>query len=304
MAINFVINGYFRSGTTFFWSIIKQNFQNNVFYEPLHPSLPNNIWITDNIDYLHQKDIWADYRELSFIEKLKLCRSHPSAKTDICLNDDLLINYYNIYNRLDNDCGMQFNRAHFHLDIFHHTYKCPVVHIIRHPMDVYASIMKIIYVNQSIKNKLLYIFYRKFIILNNFEVIRDYKWINTFIKQFNSFEKSRKSLFQNISFYEKFIIVWIMSNYYAIKSIEICNGLVIAYEELIDKPQEMASELFRHLNLGDLNISENIIISSRYNHNREQIKNFILIIKKHHLVKEYEYIKNYLVENRNISYDS
>jgi len=304
MAINFVINGYFRSGTTYFWSIIKKNFQNFVFYEPLHPSLPNNIWFNDNIDYLHQKDIWSDYRELSFIEKLKICRSHPSAKADICSNDSLLINYYNIYNNLDNDCGMQFNRAHFHLDIFHHTYKCPVVHIIRHPMDVYASIIRIIYVNQTIKNKLLYIFYRKYILLNNFEVIRDYKWINKFIKQFNSSDKSIMAFYRNLSFYEKFIIVWIMSNYFAIKSIENCNGLVIAYEELMNKPQKMASELFDHLNLGDLNIIENDIISSRYDHKREQINFFNLIIKKHHLVNEYEYIKNYLKENRNISYDS
>ena len=117
MAIKYIINGYFRSGTTLLWKLMSESLNTTqCFYEPLHPKLSEFIYRSnmDSIDELHGFNLWNEYIRLDEPIKKKLVEYHPNLTYQRFTWDDLK-KYFDIYQSIDNDVLLQTNRPHHHL---------------------------------------------------------------------------------------------------------------------------------------------------------------------------------------------
>jgi len=59
-----VVNGYFRTGTTLLWNLIRLSNPHALhLYEPYHPELANKLekWTIGSRDGLHGLPLWDDY---------------------------------------------------------------------------------------------------------------------------------------------------------------------------------------------------------------------------------------------------
>jgi len=82
MSIKIVINGYYRSGTSFIGEELRKVSGYNLYYEPLHPQLSqilkdqsdSNSTVTSR---LHELDLWRDYSRLEEKDRLRILVNHP-----------------------------------------------------------------------------------------------------------------------------------------------------------------------------------------------------------------------------------
>jgi len=144
MPIKYIFNGYFRSGTTMLWEILKTSNPNyTVFYEPLHPNLKDRIIKYKkhlNADNIHKKHLWSDYikQNHSWLEGIF---NNNKGKV-LLLDKEKLFHYLDLYNKLPENVILQCNRMHFSLDLIEDQYNAAVFHIIRNPLAVYNSLSK------------------------------------------------------------------------------------------------------------------------------------------------------------------
>lgn len=242
MAIEVIVNGFYRSGTTMLWDILKQsNPEKNIFYEPLNPYLAYYIrkeeyYNTPNA--LHNLYLFQEYirSDKNLIDKI--IDKHPVLDHPLPNDKQRLYEYLNIFDELDNSV-LQVNRLHFHMTDIHERYNAKIVHIIRNPFDVYNSILVDFYRSTYTKDwKWKYYYQYKFrkwydLHLNHFDIKPMYEFIQ---KKYgynqDYFHASSDGTFNY------FLVNWIVCNYHAIKSINDVNGILVTYEDVVSNTEK------------------------------------------------------------------
>lgn len=261
--ISAVFNGYFRSGTTFFGYKLFKNEDRIILYEPFSP----NIMAMEKTEKLHKIDPWVDYSHLKFQRYLnKFIKIHNKLKKENPMLFSTEFTYYepalNYLNKISLNLILQPNRLHFILDKIVEKYKCPVVHIIRNPIDTWIShinppkeIKKIKHIftipprkfliehrNKPIIQKVYTIFNKKVFpkIIPESVFFIGGTW-NILSKRFPL--KGRDTL-------EKFLECWTYSNYYAWKAGQDNKKImIIYYEEVTKNPKKWIPKIEKHLEL-------------------------------------------------------
>lgn len=241
MAVKLVVNGYFRSGTTIIWRALKEaNPDISVFYEPCHGDLLKHIdRVQSNreISTLHNMHLWDEYLiDQSLLKDIKFYhpntgKSFPSSITDF-------IEYINVFDKHSAQYILQSNRWHFYLQALSSRMGFNVIHVIRSPLDVYESI-KNKYIDETCSTSLKIIkkIFLPFINGDVFETDNFYEYL-FWRYQRNVSPLTRKVKFQKKrwSLFEKFVFVWTLSNYEAIRQVTECDGDILVYEKMENDP--------------------------------------------------------------------
>ena len=271
MGIKIVVNGYFRSGTTFLWGFLKDSLkEHSCYYEPLHPDLSNAIrreTYEKKENKIHKSYLWQEYIKLDKEKINEILRNNPNVNLNGIKNDEEVLNYFNIFDKLKNKTLLQPNRLHFHLDLISKKYNPKIIHVIRHPLDVYLSMNKMYYnVCDNSGQKILKWILKSIIFqrASGFNLNKEYNWIIKYtgyplIKHNNWITK----YFNWRDNFGKFLVIWTISNYYAIKAVE---NIKVNYNTPVIKK------------------------GNYYKFNPKQIKKVLKSIKKYQIEKEFNYI--------------
>lgn len=305
MPIKLIVNGYYRSGTTFFWNVLKESdsFRNiSIFYEPLHPRLHHHL-VKEKCDnkpsLLHGRRIWGEYNEIPECDRLKILKNHPNTIGEPFIgNKTKLFDYLDVYNSFGHDIILQTNRLHFFLDNCVDRYNTKVIHIVRNPHDVYSSMYKgSLKGNGKIKSIIKRVFKNK---SEFFDLNREFDWVsNRLGKDYNRFF-SWKERWKNMSLYDKFVVVYTLSNYYALKCLD-ARTLIIPYEFITSSPEKASIILHSYLQKSvDLNPSK--IINRHDSQQHTFNKKFKKALDKYNLKEEYLFIQDYISREYSIKY--
>ena len=226
MSIKYIVNGSFRSGTSFVWKEIKE--QNNdlvVLYEPCHENL--TALLAQGDDSLHGLDLWSEYLNnpdiLSVVESNK-----PSPIYNY--TDGAHLKYLSELNSLDKPLVLQTNRWHLYLERVRAVQKdVKYIHVVRDPCHVYNSILKA-YVNQGsskLTRCLKSLLPRDYIAKRAFNTKNHYKECCRLV-----------GVVPNINFsaWQMFLYTWIVSNEFVLDFIANESGFVFTYDKMLDSP--------------------------------------------------------------------
>lgn len=274
MSVKLVINGYFRSGTTMLWGLLEQDLNDKdtvVLYEPFHTRLASYVRKSCSIkevNELHGKDIWSGYRDKS-INLEHLLRYHPSSP-DIWIGRTIDIESYLSYlNKIPQDVILQPNRAHFCLDLFDENTK--LIHVIRNPIEVFLSIRKAhisFGSNKNVFSKIYRLITYPITGVRAFETDVMFDWIlNNLGYPYDYYSSVNLRVFKSRSLFYKFVSNWIVSNYFAVKSIKERNGLILNYNLFVKEDsseRDMLEEFLEFkVDFSDVRINKNQIIETK-----------------------------------------
>lgn len=228
MTVRLVLNGEYRTGTTILYRIIKDSYPVLVpLYEPTTYILKDHF---DRIlkkrktdSYLHGFDPYEyllslTIEELKILEKYyELLRRDPYELLFGKIVNDLVRELNEIKNR---QYFIQPNNWHFKLKEL----DCPVIHIVRNPIDQYFDYCKPFL--RALPDKILRVMLGK---------DKDKRFERQFFLdlEFRALAKKFK-LPTNIDPFSKFLYYYAYCNYYACQS---SNVYVICYEHLIKEPK-------------------------------------------------------------------
>ncbi len=244
MAVKLLVNGFFRSGTTIIWKILKKSNPNAlVLYEPCHELIVHHLEEYQRkpfVDETHGMDIWEDYTKApGLIDKIR--QTHPNLGKGRLLPEsaDDLLRYVTIFDQLDKDIVLQTNRWSFHLKEITESSGCKTIQVVRNPIDVYRSIMGIYFKQgaapkRAIKNLLKPLFINKAFGLGP---MYKHTW-NKFGGASHGWEPPSKTAI-NMRPFNTFLITWTMANYSALKATQGAGGTFVSYETVMNNPDEL-----------------------------------------------------------------
>jgi len=252
MSIVLLANGFFRSGTTLTWQILKKsNYDSRVFFEPLNKNI--FIYIQTKRDFpLHGINVWEEYENLydDIITKLRLL--HPCLNNPLPDNSKLLIDYLDIFNDLEGKIIIKSTRLHFHMNVIIDKYRPFIIHIIRNPYYVFKSINERITI-QSIET---YLPLASNLIRN---LLKVNPWRNPFdLKDIAFWIYKRygkpshlggrfylEYMFFNFKLFDCFVLSWVISNYEAIKQLLSYENksFILFYDSFIEDPENISANL-------------------------------------------------------------
>ncbi len=254
--IKLIFNGYYRSGTTMMYKILKgSNSDMSCFYEPLHPNLFNEI--TKNIaTTLHKFYPWDSYKTTNFkLIKEKYKFYHNGLKktgSDIIpTNFQEIQPLFDLLHNLENDAILQPNRCHFVLKDIVNDYNCKFIHIIRNPINTWLSQT----VTPPIKNRIR--LKKRYALATN--ILGKYGK-NYFLTKYLSKNKDVGEYFFGNSNYEliarkfnrqdneknqlsKMLTVWTYFNYHAFIQADNINGMIVFYEDIVLNPEKWLKKM-------------------------------------------------------------
>ncbi len=249
MAIRWIINGYFRSGTTFLWDRFRKAVNDDVLclYEPLHPDLPNFLekgGRDDSGKRLHHLDMWSDYLHIHPDHRQLLLDRHPNRSANCDWSGQELAAYLEILHTLDEDVMIQTNRLHYDFTQVADMTGAPIVHILRNPVEVFHSIRHTYFSNvgkaRGFIRRLAYP-------LRGSRVFETDAWMNRAMKAFPRLYSVMKRDPQRLL--SCFVPAWIGANYAAVQSLSSHQGIICAYKELFLHPVALAEKLKLCLNV-------------------------------------------------------
>jgi hypothetical protein len=238
MSLKLLVNGFFRSGTTIFWKILRDsNPSMSVFYEPCHEQ------ILDNLKKFRQEPfddevqgfkVWDEYMTVAGLIEI-IGANHPNLGRGNIFPEkaDDVIAYANIYDQLDKDCVLQTNRWSFCVEQIGKAYDCRVIHIIRNPFDVYSSMQRVYMGQGSAFKRMIKNVFNPFFAGRAYGITDMYKFaIRKFDQDYGGLDDSSGFAVKESAF-NMFLIVWTLSNFHAIKGLEAIGETVVVYEKLI-----------------------------------------------------------------------
>lgn len=304
MPIKMVINGYYRSGTTFLWRSMQKSFTDHMcFYEPLHPHLPMYIAkekLHKKKHIFHDVNLWNEYLTLNETALSRLLAHHPMRLKAGITAPEQLFQYFDQFDNMAKEVILQPNRAHFFLNEIAQNYGCKVIHVLRNPSDVYKSIMAAYSVSDQ--HNAVSSFLRS--------VLKRYRKDRTFgiRDEFNWIKKNRPTISlskddnfasaRQISAYQKYVAVWIISNYNAVLGVRRAKGLVCCYEELYKDKTKLEFDIASYLGNGEFSLLE---IKDKNEFNIESNLKFVSTAKALGLSKEYDLLLQ-TAKDRGIQY--
>ena len=246
--IKFIVNGYYRSGTTYLYEEIKSsNNQLGVFYEPTSHSLSSFMFRKNGNFKMHSKYkydmVGSAYKKLDIDCQLQLLRNNPFIGNLDLPTDIQVKSYLELFQTLDFDCVLQTNNLHFHLGYIANELDIPIVHLVRDPIDVWKSVLAVPK-NRSSKSKDII---KSLINLFNynlpFNLSTEYEYIQ---KRFNPVDADNRSWKSKLGLrpaFEVFVKVWIESNYQAVKHcVNNPNALLLSFDELLSSEYGLSQE--------------------------------------------------------------
>jgi len=237
--IKFILNGSFRSGTTLVWKIMREsNPGMYVFCEPLHNNLFKEIYREQVLkQYGHGFSTTSEYLQVGdeFLKHLR--QFHPVIGNEVyTFKIDDVTRYLKIYDSLDKPVILQPNRMHFIISDIAHAFNCKVAHIIRHPLDIFLSVM---FSSPKLKylRKLLGINPYLFRLIRNpnpYFLDEQFEFMLRYFGVGQMWKVAYDKYFLPKHYYlQRFIICWTISNWYAVNEIDKANGLIARYEDIV-----------------------------------------------------------------------
>ena len=227
MPIKYIVNGSFRSGTSFIWKEIKES--NNslvVLYEPCHENL--TALLAEGDDSLHGIKLWSEY--LNNPDILAVVKDNKPSPI-FNYGKDAHSKYLLELNLLNKSLVLQTNRWHLYLGRVRDVQKgVRYLHVMRDPHHVYSSIKKA-YANQG-KNKMARslkgIMPQEYLAKRAFNIKLHYLECCRILGATPSCKYSA---------WQMFFYTWIVSNESVLRFISNESGLVFTYDKLIDSPE-------------------------------------------------------------------
>ena len=299
MAIKILINGYYRSGTTMLFHQVNNALPANSvgFYEPCYPLLGLVVRNEDSskIRNLHGSTLWKSYQDLPEQIFDDVLRNHPNPDKKGIQNDQALIEYLNIYHNMSSDSFLQTNRYHLFLSVIKNEFEPITIHVIRHPLNVFASIKKAYSGNATGIKALV----KKIKLLFDAGDFFGNKSEFAYLLQRTG---KPSSIYQNWNlkyifkptFFERIIVNWTISNYAALKAIEKNGNKLVVYEELVSKPSEVFAELSE--TLGFIVSAPDKIKNTKEEISKEASIKLLHTLRKFNLESEFEYIKSQVAQ--------
>jgi len=232
------MNGFFRSGTTLLWKIMREsNPDAYVFSEPLHNELFYAIYLEQTLNqHSHGYPTTDEFVEQGedFLNCIR--QHHPLLGGDVyTFKGREVIEYLRIFDSLDKPVILQPNRLHFILSQVVQAFGCKVAHLIRHPFDVFLSVMftspKLKAFRESTgRNPYLLRVFRN---PNQYFLDEQYNFISKFFGIGKSLHLPCKFLKPKIYYLQRFILCWTLSNWYAVRETDKSKGVVVRYEDIV-----------------------------------------------------------------------
>lgn len=300
MSIKIVLNGYFRSGTTFLGSYLKECFKHYKYmYEPLHRNLPYEVRKEAQNkakNVLHDKFLYTDYQTLdeSLLLKLYINRSNWEG-IGTTSHPFLLKEYLKVFDSCPSDFTLKINRGSFFLDMINESFHPKIIHVIRHPLDVLASIENAYFRdNISLPKSIIRRIFKPFVFHKAFGIKDDFNWISRHfgvpVDQQNSW---RKKYLERTDYFGKFVVVWTLSNYWALKQLKGFNGLLLPYEFVLTNPEKAKNQIGKYLGPLSEKAAFGVLNVNRGNyrkHSIKQLQKFVNCAKENDLEDEVKYI--------------
>ena len=255
MPIRIIVNGYFRSGTTYLWHLMKRAMENeHCYYEPLNDHLALYVrheMLNKKAHPVHGIRLWEEYVKLDPAMLDKLLKNHPSTTKDGISSEVALGDFLDIFDQIDSPVLLQTNRLHFFLQYAFERYSAKVVHVVRDPIDVYLSMQETYRYNRSSAKRLLKMAVAHWGFRGAFDIERDYDWIRRRVGFPPAELDSWRLLLtrQRIDSFRKFCLVWTISNLVAVRTTERVGGYILPYEKLVKEPAETVLDLSRYLGI-------------------------------------------------------
>jgi len=289
MSIKLIVNGFFRSGTTIFWEIInRSNVGVQSFYEPFHPNLEKLIVDSRDgeVNSLHGLNLWDAYCKLNPTVLQSVLSLNPNrGKHSFPDDDKAILQYLDLYHSFDFDVVLQPNRLHFKLDLVAETYGSKIIHIVRNPLCVWESVCRI-----SIEFAKFSKIRKHFGTLNTLRAFDQRKIYTHLIDKFELSSSTKYKLCSFRPFYV-FVFNWVSANYFAIKSIESVNGLVIDFDAFL-KNRSIDQDILEYSGLefdrGVVDLKHGISDDSKF------LTDFYKVLRDLDLVDKYSYISSTL----------
>jgi hypothetical protein len=243
--LRFVVNGYFRSGTTVVWDIIRRCNPDLVcLYEPCHENLGVHLDHDRGVaDPLHGADLWADYRRLTdahivgnlVAQRRDLVPRYPLDAGDVS-------EYVSMLHAEPRQMMAKVNRWHFVLGELQSRFGYQTVHVIRRPQAVFDS-MRNAYRRQG--SRLAQLVKRTGLVDHRaFNLRRYYDGV---AERANALGWERPAR-TGVGDFEAFLATWLLANLAACQSVHDGGGLLFSYERLLRDPSSVADG-FRDLGL-------------------------------------------------------
>jgi hypothetical protein len=231
-----VVNGYFRSGTSILWrQLAAANPGRKVVYEPCHNDLFRAVHRArlGLVNDLHQFATWSNYLELSDRELQRLRWSHPNLNGRVLPENYPALAWYiaNLQEVFGADAVLQTNRWQFFLGDIAGA-GAEVLHIIRNPFSVYASISR-----NGDHKKRRHPTEKLRGLLNPAD--RFYGW--RMRQEIGSRYGHRSRFWQRLQPFETFVYCWVISNHAALNALG--RGRTFTYEEICLAPERFLQRL-------------------------------------------------------------
>lgn len=139
-SIMVVVNGYFRSGTSVIWSILRSSNENyRVYYEPCHEKLPSLVQggRPGSVHKIHEYSLWDEYYKFDKVGCIK--DFHPSLGKPFPVDLEKTLEYMNFLGD-DKPTILQVNRWHPVLQGLAGSGH-DVCQVVRDPISISGSIM-------------------------------------------------------------------------------------------------------------------------------------------------------------------
>jgi len=278
MAIEYIIDGFYRSGSTAVWKIVKENNKKySVFYEPFHPDLRLKLQEKSK-DQLHNLELWNEYNFLKNDKEFK--RTINKLKINSLYSKEFIFEYLSFYDK--EKSILQTNRSSFNYKLIRKFYKkVKIIYLVRNPLSIALSLKKY----HSKKN--INTFWSKaYYLKNGYQFINStFSIINMINVCYNKYDFPKS---WGKSSYRKFVtediislvaIAWLCHVYIAFKSNEIDK--MIMYEKLVQ------SNLKLDYLIDDLRFDYRDMVSEVFIENYSTAKE---IYKSFDLSEEYSYV--------------
>ena len=216
-------------------------------------------------------------------------------------------NYLKIIHQIPQKVFLQLNRLHFHLDLIFENYTNKVIHIIRHPLDVWLSIERaydIINLDRPFFIKFARTILKPLRMKSQFEIEKNYNWILYKIGYPVNYSRSAKVKYMNkFNAFEKFIVVWTISNYIALQTLVKYNGLIIPYERILIEPDWVRNVISEFIGI-HLKEPPNVKKGNYHKFDSKLQKKMLQIVDKYEIQEEFQFCLSFLKLLKGMSYNA
>lgn len=140
-----VINGFWRSGTTWILQIFSEIFNGKSIFEPLHWKVKEYKYILDNIGTLPSNEIGyykMYYPSYDNIENYPILKRYLKKIIYSNIKENWIRRGRNKDFKLSQTPIIKFVRGHLILSYFYNNYNATLFHVIRDPRAIYASLKR------------------------------------------------------------------------------------------------------------------------------------------------------------------